>query len=123
VPQEKATVQASSDLPAQSVTLKKLPVDARGEEARIREFLYASPGSLGWQTRSDDKKLDFVRDGRLRILGPDGSGKTWEGKWSLTGTEITMERPDLKNTTTLRVGIQGADLKLGDRLYTRVLRH
>jgi hypothetical protein len=120
---EKTAAAATSDVPAQAVTLEKKPEVSKEEEKRLRNFLYAAPGTYGWKTKSDNKMLDFFRDGRLHIQGPDGEMTLWEGKWKLAGDQLTMVRPDLKKTITVPVRIEGKNLKLGDKNYTRILSY
>ncbi|MBP7281213.1 MAG: hypothetical protein KBA66_06545 [Leptospiraceae bacterium] len=88
-------------------------------EADIKAFLVSKEGTYGWNTTADQIGLDFFQDGRLHIQGPDGEATMWEGKWSVTGDKLTMERTDLSKTETVPVKIDGEKLILGDKTYTR----
>ena len=70
-------------------------------------------------TTVDKVSLDFFPDGRLHIQGPDGEATMWQGKWSLAGNLLTMERTDLEKTETVEVKIEGENLILGNTTYTR----
>lgn len=97
------------------------PVVSKEEEKKIRNFLYTAPGTFGWKTKSENIMLDFFRDGRLHIQGPDGEMTLWSGKWSVSGDQVTMVRPDLKKTLKVTAKIEGKNIRLGDKLYTRIL--
>lgn len=88
-------------------------------EADVKAFLISKEGTYGWKTDSDPISFDFFPDGRLHIQGPDGEATMWEGKWSVTGTQLTMDRADLNKTETVAVKINGDKLILGEKVYTR----
>ena len=88
-------------------------------ETDIKAFLYDKEGTYGWETKSDSISYDFFTDGRLHIQGPDGEATMWTGKWMLSGNQLTMESKDLKKKETLPVKIEGENLILGDKVYTR----
>ena len=92
---------------------------SKASEAEIKAFLVSKEGTFGWQTTEDKVSLDFFPDGRLHIQGPDGEATMWQGKWSLAGNTLTMERTDLEKTETVEVKIEGENLILGNTTYTR----
>jgi hypothetical protein len=91
-------------------------------EADLKNFLFSKENTFGWQTKSDNLGLDFFKDGRLAVQGPEGESTMWEGKWSLAGDQLTMECKDcgsMKAQQTVTVKIDGENLILGDKTYTR----
>jgi|GEM_PF-2336295 hypothetical protein len=91
----------------------------KASETEIKAFLVSKEGTFGWQTTADNISLDFFPDGRLHIQGPDGEATMWEGKWSVAGNKLTIDRTDLGKTETIQVKIEGENLILGDKTYTR----
>jgi hypothetical protein len=89
-------------------------------EQKIKSFILSRHNTYGWETKSDDIHLDFLKDGRLHVQGPDGEATMWEGKWSLKGDKITMYRPDLEKTITVKVRIEGDILYLNEIKYIRI---
>jgi hypothetical protein len=104
---------------AVSLTVLLIGCKGKASEADIKAFLVSKEGTFGWQTASDPILLDFFKDGRMPIQGPDGEASMWEGKWSLTGDKLTMERTDLGKTETVTVKIEGENLILCYKTYTR----
>jgi hypothetical protein len=92
----------------------------KSSEADIKAFLVSTEGTFGWKTSAEPIMLDFFPDGGLHIQGPDGEATMWTGKWSLKGSELTMQREDLGKEVTVGVKIDGENLILGDKTYTRV---
>lgn len=88
-------------------------------EKKIRSFIISTANSYGWETKSNDISLDFLKDGRLHIQGPDGESTMWEGRWSLKGDKLTMKRPDLEKTITVIAKINGDNLVLDNVIYNR----
>ncbi len=88
-------------------------------ESELKAFLISKEGTFGWVTKSDSISLDFFQDGRLHIQGPDGEATMWEGKWSLQGDKLSMERPDMGKNITVTVKINGEELMLDQTVYTR----
>jgi hypothetical protein len=89
------------------------------EEAKLRSFIFSTPGTSGWATKSDNISLDFFEDRRLHIQGPDGESTMWEGSWQLEGDKLTLVRTDLRETKTLTAKINGDSLILNKRAYFR----
>lgn len=89
------------------------------QEKKIREFMMSKPGTFGWETKAENISLDFFPDGRMHIQGPDGEATMWGGKWRLSGDQLTMERTDLGKTVVATARIDGKNLVIGDRVYTR----
>ncbi len=104
---------------AMSLLVLLVACKGKASEAEIKAFLVSKEGTFGWQATSDPILLDFLVDGRLVIQGPDGEATLWEGKWSVAGDKLTMERTDLGKTETAIVKIEGENLILGDKTYTR----
>jgi hypothetical protein len=104
------------DTPATAVAAN--PVSPE-QEKKIRDFLMSKPGTFGWETKAEKISLDFFPDGRMHIQGPDGEATMWGGKWKLNGDQLTMERTDLGKTVVATAKIDGKNLVLGDRTYTR----
>jgi hypothetical protein len=102
-----------------SLSILFIGCKTKASEADIKAFLVNKEGTFGWQTTADNISLDFFPDGRLHIQGPDGEATMWEGKWSVAGDKLTVERTDLGKTETLQVKIDGENLILGDKSYTR----
>ncbi len=102
-----------------SLSILVIGCKAKASEAEIKAFLVSKEGTFGWQTTADNISLDFFPDGRLHIQGPDGEATMWEGKWSVASNKLTMERTDLGKTETVQVKIDGENLILGDKTYTR----
>ena len=92
---------------------------SKPSEAEIKAFLISKEGTFGWQSTPDPIILDFFADGRMPIQGPEGEATMWEGKWSLSGNKLTMERTDLGKTETVEVKIEGESLNLGGKIYNR----
>lgn len=91
-------------------------------EDDIKAFMFSKEGTYGWKTDADEILYDFFKDGRLAVQGPGGESAMWEGKWSLTGDQLTMECKDcgsLKEKQVYTVKIDGENLVLGDKTYTR----
>jgi hypothetical protein len=88
-------------------------------EKKIRSFIVSKPNTYGWETKENDISLDFIKDGRIQIQGPDGESTMWEGKWSLKDDKLTMKRPDLEKTITVTVKIDGEFLVLDNLIYNR----
>lgn len=94
-------------------------------EQDLKAFLYSKEGTYGWRIGADltnDYLLDFFKDGRLAVQGPDGEATMWEGKWNLAGDQLTLECKDcgkMKAKETLTAKIDGEKLVLGDKVYTR----
>ena len=91
----------------------------KSEEQKIKSFLISKPQPYGWETKSNDISLDFVKDGRLQIQGPDGESTMWEGSWKVIGDKLTMRRPDLEKTITVKIIMNGEKLMLDSLVYTR----
>lgn len=91
----------------------------KSSDADIKSFLVSTEGSYGWKTTAEPITLDFFQDGRLHIQGPDGESTMWMGKWSLAGSQLTMQREDLGKEVSVPVKIEGENLILGDKTYTR----
>jgi uncharacterized protein (DUF4415 family) len=91
-------------------------------EDALRTFLHSKEGTYGWQTKANELSLDFFKDGRLAVEGPDGEATMWVGKWSLKGDQLTMECENcgsMKSKETVTVKIDGENLVLGEKTYTR----
>jgi hypothetical protein len=88
-------------------------------EKKIRSFIISAANTYGWETKSNDISLDFFKDGRIHIQGPDGESTMWTGRWSLKGDKLTMKRPDLEKTITVIVKINGENLILDNVIYNR----
>ncbi|NJL12199.1 MAG: hypothetical protein HC913_03800 [Microscillaceae bacterium] len=88
-------------------------------EAEYRAFLISPEGTYGWRSPSDDKSLDFFKDGRLFIQGPDGEAPTWESSWALEGEQLTIKFADIELEQTYTVRIKGENLKLDELVYSR----
>ena len=97
---------------SKELTLKKT-------EEKIKLFLISTDNTYGWETNSNDISLDFIKDGRLHIQGPDGESTMWQGKWSLKSDKLTMERPDLEKNISVTVKINGENLLLDNIIYKR----
>ena len=91
----------------------------KSEEQKIKSFLISKPQTYGWETKSNDISLDFFKDGRLHIQGPDGESTMWEGSWKVIGDKLTMRRPDLEKTITVKIIMNGEKLMLDSLVYTR----
>lgn len=89
------------------------------EEEKIKNFLHSKTDTYGWETKANDISLDFFKDGRLHIQGPEGESTMWTGSWKLKDDELTMERPDLEQTVKVKVKIKGENLILNDIVYNR----
>ncbi|MCU0444639.1 MAG: hypothetical protein MUE85_06935 [Microscillaceae bacterium] len=102
--------------------IKKEEPKPEVSEADLKNFMYSKEGTYGWQTTSDNLGIDFFKDGRLAVQGPGGESEMWVGKWSLTGDQLTMECKDcgkMKEKETVTVKIEGENLILGSKTYTR----
>ena len=115
----KKTEDKSAEKKTETKSENKTENNAPNEE-EIRNFLHSTEGTYGWKTTSDDITFDFFKDGRLHIQGPDGEATMWEGKWSLAGDQLTMERADLNKTQTVTAKINGEKLMLDDKTYERI---
>jgi hypothetical protein len=88
-------------------------------EEKIKLFIISTDNTYGWETNSNDISLDFIKDGRLHIQGPDGESTMWQGKWSLKSDKLTMVRPDLEKNISVTVKINGENLLLDNIIYKR----
>jgi len=102
-----------------SIIVESTESNKNSSDTGLKEFLFDIADNYGWQTTSDDKMLDFFKDGRLAIQGPDGEATMWEGKWSIDGNQITLECSDIKLNETVTAKIDGENLVLGTKIYTR----
>ena len=100
------------------IGLYALPASAESE-SEIRQFLYSTPNTYGWQPFQGDISYDFFKDGRLHVQGADGEATMWEGTWKLKNDRITLKIPALKTNRTLTVTIDGQELLLDDVRYRR----
>ena len=100
------------------IGLDALPASAESE-SEIRQFLYSTPNTYGWQPFQGDISYDFFKDGRLHVQGADGEATMWEGTWKLKNDRITLKIPALKTNRTLTVTIDGQELLLDDVRYRR----
>lgn len=89
-------------------------------ETEIRKFLHSTDGTYGWAPEKGDITYDFFKDGRLHVQGPDGEATMWEGKWILKGDQLTIIVPERKTKETVTVTIDGDDLLLNDKRYSRI---
>ncbi len=92
---------------------------AAESEATLRQFLYSTPNTYGWQPVDGNISYDFFQDGRLHVQGPDGEATMWAGTWRLKGDQLTLKVPDLKTNKTVTVTREGDDLLLDDKRYRR----
>jgi len=83
----------------------------------LKNFLYSTKGTYGWQPVKGTIMYDFFKDGRLSVQGPDGEATMWEGKWSLNGDKLTISYD--KKTSTVTAAIDGNDLLLDGQRYHR----
>ncbi|CAN5714247.1 hypothetical protein BH09VER1_BH09VER1_44650 [soil metagenome] len=90
-----------------------------GSESELRQFLYSTPKTYGWQPVKGDVSYDFFKDGRLHVQGPDGEATMWEGTWKLSGDQLTLKIPALKVNRTYTVGVAGKELVLDEKRYRR----
>jgi len=88
-------------------------------ESVLRQFLYSTPNTYGWQPVKGDVTYDFFKDGRLHVQGPDGEATMWAGTWKLNGNQVTLKIPDLKTNKTFKVTIDSGDLLLDGHRYRR----
>jgi hypothetical protein len=126
----------STDTPKQDtaakIESKDTPQEPKQEEKKeaskpseddIKAFLYSKEGTFGWRIDAGTLiLLDFFKDGRLSVQGPDGEATMWEGKWSLAGDQLTMECKgcgEMKAKETVTVKMDGEKLVLGDKTYSR----
>lgn len=107
------TLQPSAD-----TTAAARVVDPKAE-AELKNFLFSTPATYGWETKANKISLDFFQDGRLHIQGPDGEATMWSGKWKLSGDKLTMNRPDLGKEITVTARRDGKFLMLDSTRYTR----
>jgi hypothetical protein len=106
----------------ESQETKKEEPKVEVSEADIKAFLNSKEGTYGWNPTTGDLGLDFFKDGRLVVQGPGGESELWEGKWSLAGDQLTMECTNcgkMPAKQTVQVKIDGENLVLGDKTYTR----
>lgn len=89
-------------------------------ESDVRQFLYGTPNTYGWQPVEGEISYDFFQDGRLHVQGSDGEATMWEGTWRLKGNQVTIKIPALKTNKTYTVTIDGDDLLLDDQRYHRI---
>lgn len=103
-----------------ALVLCLFPLMALAEsESELRQFLYSTPNTYGWQPVEGDTSYDFFKDGRLHVQGPDGEATMWGGTWKMKGDQVTLKIPDLKTNKTFTVTIDGDDLLLDDQRYRR----
>ncbi len=96
--------------------------EAQVSEEVLRAFLHSKEGTYGWNTTSDELGLDFFKDGRLHVQGPDGEATMWLGTWSLQGNQLTMQCEEcgsMPSKQTFPIKIDGEKLLIGDKVYTR----
>lgn len=117
-----ATKQYSSQV-AEQTTASQEESPQASEEA-LRSFLHSKEGTYGWLTTADDLGLDFFKDGRMHVQGPDGEATMWTGQWSLQGNQLTMESENcgkMPPKQTFPIRIEGESLRIGDKVYTRYM--
>jgi hypothetical protein len=103
-----------------ALTCCLLPGQAVAEsEISLREFLYSTPKTYGWQPVHGDINYDFFKDGRLHVQGKDGEATMWEGTWKLQGDQLTLKVPELKTNRTFTAAIKGRNLLLDSQPYRR----
>lgn len=103
---------------ALALCLIPLMVSAESE-SELRQFLYSTPNTYGWQPVEGNLTYDFFKDGRLHVQGPDGEATMWEGAWKLKGNQLTLKIPDLKTSKTVAATIDGDELLLDNQRYRR----
>jgi len=112
----KDSVINKKDSIAKQDTIKTV---TKEEEDKLKSFIFSTPGTYGWATKSDKISLDFFEDRRLHIQGPDGESTMWEGSWQLEGDKLTLVRTDIRETKTLTAKINGDSLMLDKIAYYR----
>lgn len=90
-----------------------------GSEGELRQFLYSTPNTYGWQPVKGDISYDFFKDGRLHVQGADGEASVWEGTWKLKGDQLTLKIPARKTNHTYTATREGKDLLLDGQRYRR----
>lgn len=65
-----------------SIESKELVYEKLEEEIKL--FLISTENTYGWETKSNDISLDFFKDGRLHIQGPDGESTMFQIKNYMT---------------------------------------
>lgn len=107
-------------LPFVALTLLAgLPAARGAEDTALRRFLLSTKGTYGWNPVKGTISYDFFPDGRLHIQGPDGEATMWQGKWKLSGDQLTITNSDQNTTKTVAAKIDGADLLLDGKRYKR----
>ena len=97
-----------------------LPCLAAAEpSADLRSFLFSTPETYGWQPVKGEISYDFFKDGRLAVQGADGEATMWEGKWTLTGDQLSLKIPALKTNKTVNVARDGDELIIDGVRYRR----
>ena len=90
-------------------------------ESELKAFIVNRVDSVGWKTSGEANFLDFFPDGRIHIQGPEGEATMWEGKWSIKGNQITIQRGDTNKTETLNIQMEGENLNIGGKIYERII--
>ena len=117
------TVTTSTTTDSSAADPSTLSHEPPSQAPDLKAFMMDTQGAYGWERDGDPISLDFFPDGRLHIQGDDGEATMWEGTWSLSGDQLTMDRPDLGKKITVTAKVVGDNLEIDGNLYRRYLAH